>query len=471
MRKFLIMVVALLLALPAMSFAGSATSQWDLTIGGYVKVDAGYSTQGIGGGDNVTSQGLDTYYAQRNNYHGAENSANSSGSFAMATGQTALNFLVKGPDAWGAKTSAFVQGSFTGQTNNDSATQSHGTRYGTFTLTHAYMDFTWASTKLVVGQTWQLWGFQPSYTFLGLNDLALEGRGSTVPQISVTQNLSKSFYGSFGIQEPYKMTDQLGVSNSTGEALQTTTTVKGVPTLTSNTPSVSSQLPDFAGEIGYKSDSCGRIGPNVMQFALGGFYGEDSVVYPLPATFRTDHVDRWATALKAFVPIIPEKNLNKAGALSLSGSVYTGQNLSNWFLNARGTGSLLAYDANPGPGVNYKVPVTTGGWGQVSYYITDKVYVNGLYGYLKNNTSSMYNLLNGNNIITQNQQYIANVIYDVTPAVRVGLEYSYIATHWAGPASAASVAVTDSASNVTGGPILGSRGDVQIGRVSFTYFF
>ena len=48
MKKVLIVVVALLLALPAASFAGSATSRWDLTIGGFVKVDAGYTSQADG---------------------------------------------------------------------------------------------------------------------------------------------------------------------------------------------------------------------------------------------------------------------------------------------------------------------------------------------------------------------------------------------------------------------------------------
>jgi len=459
-KKVLIVVFALLLAVPAMSFAGDATSRWDLTIGGYVKVDAGYDTQAV---NPKTSEGIDQYYAQRDNYHGAENSANATGVFAMATGQTALNFLVHGPDAWGAKTSAFIQGNFTGQTTNNG---SAGTRYGTFTLTHAYMDFTWATTKLTVGQTWQLWGFQPSYNFIGLNDMALAGRGTyTVPQISVTQNFTKSFYGSFGIQEPYKTADQLGASNSLGEALAPTTIVKGVLKAGAS-PTVASQLPDFAAEIGYKSDSAGRIGPNVMQFAVGGFWGQDSVVYALPTTFRTDHVDRWAGAFKAFIPLIPEKNLNKAGALSLSGSVFTGQNLSNMFLNARGTGALLAYDADPGPGVRYTVPVTTGGWGQISYYITDKVYVNGLYGYLRNYESGLYNKLTTNNVITQNQQYIVNVMYDVNPAVRLGVEYSYIATNWAGYGNGG-----DSSSTLTGGTILSPKGDVQTARVAFWYFF
>ena len=213
-----------------------------------------------------------------------------------------------------------------------------------------------------------------------------------------------------------------------------------------------------------------------MQFAVGGFFGQDSVNYGFPVatptTFRTDHVDRWAGAFKAFIPIIPEKNLNKAGALSLSGSVFTGQNLSNWFLNARGAGALLAYDADPGAGVRYTVPVTTGGWGQISYYITDKVYVNALYGYLRNYTSAYYNALTSQNVITQNQQYIVNVLYDVNAAVRFGVEYSYIATNWAGPGSGGGTSGTNSSSTVTpSGAVLGSRGDVQTGRIAFWYFF
>ena len=35
----------MLLAIPAMSYAGSATSRWDLTIGGMVKVDVSYADQ------------------------------------------------------------------------------------------------------------------------------------------------------------------------------------------------------------------------------------------------------------------------------------------------------------------------------------------------------------------------------------------------------------------------------------------
>ena len=338
MKKALLFFLVLLLAVPAISFAGSATSRWDLTIGGYVKVDAGYTSQAAG----PSPAGLEEYFADRNNYQGNQNASNKGGSFAMATGQTALNFLVKGPDTWGAKTTAFIQGNFVGQTNNNGYS---GTRYGTFTLTHAYADFTWANTKLIVGQNWQSWGFLPSYNFIGLYDLLLAGRGNTVPQITLIQNFAKSFYASFGIQEPYNMKDQIGGSANLGMAQGPQNTTVGQNTATVR---VTSEIPDVTGEIGFKSDACGKIGVNMhcssASAACGDRTRSSSWIPPIRSTYSTNNVNRWMAVFKGFIPIIPEKNLNKAGALSVSGQVWSGQNLSNWLLGARNIGSLIPYN-------------------------------------------------------------------------------------------------------------------------------
>ncbi len=59
MKKVVILFVAVMLALPAMSFAGSATSRWDLTIGGMVKLDYFYADQ---------SSNQDITYAERQSY-------------------------------------------------------------------------------------------------------------------------------------------------------------------------------------------------------------------------------------------------------------------------------------------------------------------------------------------------------------------------------------------------------------------
>jgi hypothetical protein len=45
MKKLVIVAIAVLLALPAVSFAGAATSRWDLAINGYVGVFAQFADQ------------------------------------------------------------------------------------------------------------------------------------------------------------------------------------------------------------------------------------------------------------------------------------------------------------------------------------------------------------------------------------------------------------------------------------------
>ncbi len=477
MKKVLIVVFALLLALPAVSFAGSATSRWDLTIGGFVKADLQYMNY------DSTGSNTDTWVAPRDTMLGRANVAKENGSLGMASGSTALNFLIKGPDAWGAKTSAFISGNFQGQSTNGGVS---GTRYGTFTMGLAYVDFTWATTKMTIGTNWQVWGFLPSYNLLGAWDLS-DGfsKGNFMPQIAVTQNLTKNFYGTVAIQYPYNQKDNLGFSNDTGSAYgpfpsatQATasyaTPAPGAANL-SNGARVSTVLPDFAGEIGFKSDACGVIGPQMLQFGVGGIWGQDNITYLDPANnvgYKTQHLDRWATSFKWYVPIIPEKNLNKTGALSFSGSVMAGQNQSS-LGGPRGIIMPLPFDADPSvAGVRYTTPTTMGGWGQVSYYFTDKVYFNGLMMHFQNSGSQFYRNRYPN-FMRAATTYIGNILYDVNPAVRVGIqgEYGVDTYNNFGTSSALTDAGQLAGFGGAAAPILDSKGSYWQGRVALWYFF
>ena len=102
MKKFLVLFVAVMLALPAMSYAGSASSRWDLTIGGMVKFDLMYADQALTPEVTFAERKSDTRESSRDEY----------GALTWASGESRLNFLVKGPDTWGAKTSAFIEGDF-----------------------------------------------------------------------------------------------------------------------------------------------------------------------------------------------------------------------------------------------------------------------------------------------------------------------------------------------------------------------
>lgn len=419
MKKFIVVALALFLAIPAISFAGSATSRWDVTIGGYIKFDMGYSFQ---------AQGADYYKAERGSNGIYDNFADEYGNFFSAGGETRLNFLIKGPDGWGAKTMGFIEGDFRG-----------GSGYGEFTLRHAFMRMQWENDTLTLGHTWQKWGLLPSFanTILGWNMLGAFLKGLRQPQIMWDHKFNKNWGFSFGVISP---TNTLG-------------TAGGATKVDSFTLS---EYPFFEGEITWTSDACGKIGPWQMLFGLSGFYGWERQTYAsayvtsptyvcgpagcVPGTPARNTVwwddkleTAWGAAFKGFIPIIPEKKGNKAGALSVSGILFMTQNPS-WYLGPLSVGAYNTGILGP----NYKYPHLFGGWGQVSYFFTNNFYITGWYGQMEYNYSTRYkNATNAagayvnNDRVQRETQYIVNLSYDVNPAMRLGLEWDYIYTKYA----------------------------------------
>ena len=405
MRKKALVLCAVFLALPVLCLAGSATSRWDLTIGGYVKFDMGWGSQ---------SQGQDAWSALRQGKGAFDNAADQNGNFYAYSGETTLNFLARGPDAWGAKTFGFVEGYFRGQEGSANATGQ-----GYFVLRHAFMQLEWPTTKLLIGQTWNKWGFLPSYGgfLLDFTGLAPFLKGQRQPLIRVEQTFAKNWNWSLGAIAP---TSTLG-----GAAGATPTgTVDGYSL---------SQMPFFEGSLGWMSDKCGNIGPWKLLFNLEGFYGRQKMVYnaissPNALVISNKEVDAWGVAFKGFIPIVPEKKGNKKGALSASGVVFYTQNPS-WF---QGPDTTTTYNYGSLGWAAFHAPIVYGGWGQVSYWLTDQVSVNGWYGYSRNVLSNNYMATVATpNQIQNTTQYIMNIMYDVNAAVRFGLEGAYFNTRYA----------------------------------------
>jgi hypothetical protein len=466
MKKTVVVLLALILALPALSFAGSATSRWDMTIGGYVKFDMGWGSQ---------SQGQDALLAQRAGYGPYDNTVDQNGNFYMYSGETRLNFLVKGPDAWGAKTSAFIEGHFRG-----AEATSGSVGQGTFDLRHAFMQFTWPSTKLIIGQTYQKWGYLPTFANVVLEYNALQPflKGSRQPLVRVEQTFAKNWNWALGAISP---------SNTLGGDAGSTSS--GVVNSYTN-----SQMPFFEGSFGWTSDKCGNIGPWQMLFNIEGFYGRQKMIYGVGNSTSGTYlitsdkeVDAWGVALKGFIPIIPEKKGAKKGALSLSGIVFYAQN-PGWFQGG-GTGtSTYSYQNLTGvvAGLDpaFHTPTTYGGWGQASYWITDRLSINGWYGYLRNNLSNFYG--NGTlnlpgvgtttatglasavsaNAVQNTTQMILNLSYDVNAAIRFGLEGAMFNTRYAGYTFS-----TSTTAGIAGVPTTQKDGTYYTVRVGAFYFF
>lgn len=454
MKKTALFLVVLVMLIPASTWAGSATSRWDVTIGGFVKADFGYADQGAS---------ADTFIAARKSGSN-ENLYDEYGSYYNAAGETRLNFLIKGPDAWGAQSSAFIEGDFRGASNAN---------YGVFNLRHAYMKFDWSTTSLLVGQTWQPWGYLNSYVYLNTNDLLIFNRGNRQPQITLTQKFTKEWSGTVSLFSPYN-----AGSSVNGQNIVNSYTRSGYPQL--------------AGEINWKSERLGKIGPWMLQAGLGGFYGIEKVAFsraggtqPTTSTttwqaggnvsaaghFGDDNVNAWGAAFKTFIPIIPEKKPGAlANSLALAFSVFTGQNWNGPYLST----AVQAPTYNQG-NFDYASPTLYGGWGQVMYYLTDKVFVNAQYGQIRFNWSRKQRTFPTNPSATQVaianapldiRQYIVNVIYDVNPAVRLGVEYSKYYTKYAGPGYTGSGTPTVYSANGTK-----DNGAFDSIRIAAIYFF
>ena len=444
-RRLVTLFFAVFFALPAVGFAGSATSRWDMTIGGYVKFDMGWGSQ---------SQAQDAVFGQRQGNGPYDNATDQNGSFYMYAGETRLNFLTRGPDAWGAKTMAFIEGSFQGQATP-------GNSPGTFFLRHAFMQLLWPNQKLTIGQTWQTWGFLPAfgYYLMGFSDLGPFLKGTRQPQVKFEQTFAKNWTWSFDVISP---TNTLGANPNS-----TTTGVVDSFTL--------SQMPFFEGSVGWKTDKCGTIGEWPMMFALEGFYGRQKQLYtqvtgpaasPTAQIISGRNVDAWGISFKGFIPIIPEKKGNKAGALDVAGVVWYTQNPS--WLTAGVSSYARPYDTSTTPvtGVtagtpSFAAPVQYGGWGQLQYFITDQLVASGWFAYYRNNLSQAYMNVGANaNVVQNTTQYIVTLAYDVNQAIRFGIEGAYFNTRYAGYPT------------IIGGiPVAQKDGSYYTARVGAYYFF
>jgi hypothetical protein len=255
-----------------------------------------------------------------------------------------------------------------------------------------------------------------------------------------------------------------------------------------------SNWPMIFTELLYKTDACGKIGPWGLQFGLGGVYAQDKPIAPAafgpvgdingsgsfattagsPNTngsgstywnargYDSSTVDMWMVTFKGFIPIIPEKAPGKlAGSFGLGFAAFTGQDVRTLIAPTQFQTGEYAYNrADPtGAGLvnvaDYHAPVVTGGWAQLVFYWTDTVWSGFYYGQMKTNLSQWRKNQISSSGVERQQEYIVNLIYDPNPAVRLGLEYAYYATHY----------------GKSQYPNLTSEGSVNMVRFAAQYFF
>jgi len=425
MKKTAFLLLALLLAVPALSNAASVTSRYDVTFGGFVKYDLGYSTQ---------NTHADPAAAFRSSSSDRAVLADEYGNTFATGGETRFNFLVKGPDLWGARTSAFIEGDFRGVTT--------GNQYGGFQLRHAFMKMNWQSAELMIGQNWQQWGMPYYVSAIGANDFAQYLKGIRTPQIAYRFFIGKEFNAMLGVTSATDWSDGTRQYND-GYAR--------------------SNWPGFQGEIAYGTDRCGKIGPHNMKFALGGYYGKDEeLTAPITDVTKSDRINAWVTAFRYSIPIIPEKQGNKAMAVLLNGNFFIGQNVAgnNWMSPGNPSPSNGAYLR---PGLDAAAPTLFGLYAQASWWLTDALSLNGMYGYLKYNYSEWARTNNAaaRDKVNMMQTYAVNLLWDANQAVRFGIQWMTMFTTFNGKGQGTG----------TGAGFADGNGQVDQYRFAAWYFF
>ena len=152
-------------------------SDFGIKIGGFIKNDFFYDSR-----QTVSArEGHFLLWPSRPSLDGDNKDINEASSFNFLSIQTRLNATISAPDAFGVKTSGYVEGAFFGHTNADI----NGLR-----LRHAYVKFDWENSELLFGQFWN-----PLFVTSSFPDVVSFNTGcpfqpfSRNPQIRLTHTL------------------------------------------------------------------------------------------------------------------------------------------------------------------------------------------------------------------------------------------------------------------------------------------
>ena len=410
-------IAALLCSVPVMSFAAPVTSKFDLTLGGFVKLDYAYnSVNFLNNGGLTPPSGLIP-----KNSSGAGKQEQS----IFTARQSRLWAKVNGPDFMSAKTSALVEGDFYG----DAAAASESPQ---FRMRLAYGALDWANTQVLFGQNWDIFGPMVAST-VDFRSGATTGAPNNprVPQIRLTQklNITKDNALSFvlGVQDPNQDGNNNSAATNYGAAV------------------------NGAGQVMFTSSALGTapgyFGLPMKPLTVGvfGLYGNSKAIAPAAAANKT--VDSYGYGFYTFVPVLKSADgKSRAMTMSLEGQVYEAANM---YFNAATATTLYVADAtDPNPAKGYGVAA------QAIFYPTQQLGLTAGFG--RRGAINYGNYAATAEFAKSTTQFYGNVSYDLNAAVRVMTEYQHLETAYG------------NSDKITGVSALGSA---NVFRVAALYFF
>jgi hypothetical protein len=336
--------------------------------------------------------------------------------FMIGARHSRIGFRLNVPELGGIRTSANIEADFLG---NQPSPLSESAFFvnATFRLRHAFMKIETEYVDVLIGQTWQLFGWQG---YFHPNTVEIQGVPGQVFSRSPQIRLSHTFK-----LEPVSVE---------------------VAVAASRPPQRDAGLPD--GQAGIRLTLNGRKG---VRTAGGTGTSADAAALGVSGALRRFNVAEFTAApvndvstsgsaysIDLFFPIIEGTLKDKGNALTFTGSFANGSGFADLFTGLTGG---TRFPGLPPP-ATYNPNIDTG----LAIFLPDgtlhtvdfRAYIVGLQYYLppdgrfwvSSNFSQTYsenaaNFGPANGVFNRAWWADGNIFMDVTPAVRVGLEYAY----------------------------------------------
>ena len=399
--------------------ASPATSKFNLSIGGFVKLDYAYNSVDLGpSGALAPASGIIPKSSS------AEGQRDQS---ILTARQSRFWLKVAGPTLLGAKTNGLIEVDFYG----DPAAASESPQ---LRMRQAWGSMDWANTQVLFGQAYDIFGPMIAST-IDFRSGATYGTPNNprVPQIRLTQkvdlNANNSLRLVLGVQDP----------NQNGNNNNAAGTTYG-------------NMVNTAGQVTFVSKALG-VAPGYFGLSMNsltaGFFGLTGYER-VKASNRT--VNTYGYGIYTFVPVLKSKDgKNRAMTMSFEGQAYQAANMA---FNSATAGTLVGTAGNESSAKGYGLA------GQVIFYPTQNLGITTGYG--RRNAYNYASYSGVSNFQKSNSELYANIAYDLNAAIRVAAEYQNLSTKYG---NVASVPATAGLGGTAG------TGTANVARLALFYFF
>jgi hypothetical protein len=339
-----------------------------------------------------------------------------------------LGFKLTAPESNGIKTSGILEMDFFGNQPSNPPTTSEGAFFAspTFRIRHFAMKLESAYVDVLLGQYWQLFGWQ---SYFHPNTVEIQGVPGQVYSRSPQARLSHTFK-----TDPINVELAVAASRPTQRDSGTPDGQGGIRVLINDWKGIHTM-----GGTGTAADAAAvGVSGVLRRFVVPEYSASPSESH---RTFG------WGISTDVLLPVIPASMENRSNALTLNGSWVYGRGIADLFTGL--TDGSTASGALPNPN-NVANPSYTPGidgglvelsrngtfqpihWqvfmGGVQYYLppTGHVWVSANYAHMKSNDILNYPDASAKaGLFDKAEWYDANLFWDVTFATRLGAEYAH----------------------------------------------